>query len=79
MQNQAVLGHPLELTSVTLAGVPGCDRVLLPSAGLALACRHDVAVHPAQPPVADQVVDERIGPVPLPGEPAAQLRLGCDD
>jgi hypothetical protein len=75
----AVLGHPLELTSVTSAGIPGCDRVLLLSVGLAPTCHHDLTIHPAKPPLADKVVDERICPIPLPGEPAPQLRLGCDD
>src|ERR1700689_2696833 len=39
----------------------------------------DVAVHPAKPPVADEVVDEVAGPVPRPGEPVPQLSLGRDD
>ena len=46
---------------------------------LVLACRHDVAAHSAQPSLADEVVDERVCPVPLPGEPAPQLRLGRGD
>src|SRR5262245_58670600 len=41
--------------------------------------RRDVTVHAPQPALADEVADERVGPVPLPGEPAPQLRLGCDD
>jgi hypothetical protein len=44
---QAVLSHPLELTSVTSAGILGCDRVLLLSFGLVLACRRYLTIHPA--------------------------------
>jgi len=72
-------GHLWSSRSVTSAGVLRCDRALRPSAWLVLACRHDVTVHPAHPPLADEVVHERICPVPLPGEPAPQLRLGRDD
>ena len=39
----------------------------------------DVAVYPAQPALADKVVDKRIGPVPRPGEPAPQLGLRRQD
>ncbi len=52
---------------------------LLLSAGSVLACRHDVAVHSAGPPLADKVVNERVRPIPLPGGPASQLNLGCHD
>src|ERR1700722_4132128 len=39
----------------------------------------DVGVEAAEAAGPDQVVDERVGPVPRPGEPAAQLRLGGED
>src|SRR5262249_24635816 len=67
---------------------PGSGRVALPAAGacrgtagsgLSLRGSREVTVHPAQPARPDQVVDERAGPVPLPGEPAPQLRLGRHD
>ena len=45
----------------------------------ALAGHGDMAVYPAQPALADKVVDKRIGPVPLPGEPAPQLGLWHQD
>src|SRR4029077_5062901 len=41
-------------------------------------CSSDL-VYPAQPALADKVVHKRIGPVPLPGEPAAQLGLRRED
>jgi hypothetical protein len=75
----AVLDHPLRVTSVSSAGILGCDRVLLFSVGLAPACHHDLTIGPAKPSLADKVVNERICPVPLPGEPARQFRLECDD
>src|SRR5215467_14237410 len=37
-----------------------------------------MAVHPAQPAVGYEVVDERVGPVPPPGEPALELTLWRD-
>lgn len=44
-----------------------------------MARRCDVTVHPAKPFLTDQVIDEGVRPVPLPGEPPPQLRLGRDD
>src|SRR5262245_44633286 len=41
--------------------------------------RLDVTVHAPQPALTDEVADERVGPVPLPGEPAPQFGLGCDN
>jgi hypothetical protein len=70
---------PWSSWSVASAGVLRCGRALRPSVWLVVACGYDVVVHPAQPSLADKVVDERVCPVPVPGEPAPQLRLGCDD
>src|SRR5262249_5456514 len=41
--------------------------------------RRDVTVHAPQPALTDEVADERVGPVPLPGEPAPQFGFGCDN
>src|SRR5262245_40397028 len=59
--------------------IPGCRGARRRLAWPALAGRGDVAVYSAQPPLADEVVHERIGPVPLPGEPAPQLGLRRQD
>jgi hypothetical protein len=37
-----------------------------------------VTIDPAQPAVTDQAVDEPVGPVPRPGEPASQFPFGRD-
>jgi len=41
--------------------------------------RGDVTVHSADPPGLDEVVNERTGQVPRPGEPASQLSFGRED
>src|SRR5260370_16161407 len=64
---------------VSSGGIPGCRRALWRFAWSALADHGNVAIYPAQPPLADKVVHERIGPVPLPGEPAPQLGLRRQD
>src|SRR5262249_60399527 len=43
------------------------------------ARRRDVTVPAPQPALTDEVAYERVGPVPLPGEPAPQFGLGCDN
>lgn len=40
--------------------------------------RRDVTVHPAKLFLTDKVVDEGVRPIPLPGEPSPQLKLGRD-
>src|SRR5258708_32421753 len=75
----AVHGHLWSSRSVTSAGVLGCERALRPSVWPVLAGGHDVTVHPAEPPLADEAVNERTCPIALPGEPAPQLKLGRDD
>ena len=50
-----------------------------PGSGPSLQASREVSAHLAQPARPDEVVDERAGPVPLPGEPAPQLRLGRHD
>src|SRR5215831_10865186 len=70
---------PWKSLLVTSLGIPEGRRVLRPFAWPALAGHGDVAIDPAEPPLADKVVHERIGPVPLPGEPAPQLGLRRDD
>jgi hypothetical protein len=40
--------------------------------------RRDVTVRPAELFLADKVIDEGVRPIPLPGEPPPQLKLGRD-
>src|SRR5438045_5180678 len=70
---------PWKSLPVTSGRIPGCRRALRRLAWPALAGHGDVAVYPAQLSLADKVVHERIGPVPLPGEPAPQLGLRRQD
>ena len=75
----AVLGRLGKSLLLTSGRIPGCPGARRRSPGPALAGHGDVAVYPAQPALADKVVQERIGPVPLPGEPASQLGLRRQD
>jgi hypothetical protein len=74
---------PWKSLLVTSGRIQGCPRALRRFAWPTPAGHGDVAVYPAQPALADKVLQERIGPVPLPGEPAPQLGLrredGCAD
>ena len=66
---------PWEGTVADFKQDSGMPRGAAMSPWPARAGHGDMAVYPAQPALADKVVDKRIGPVPRPGEPAPQLGL----